>query len=71
MECEYCGQEDADTDIEGKWYHKDCYIRYKSGVEKIKFQEYLPFINCCSVIIIFIVLIWLIVKLQPILKGLP
>ena len=65
MDCEYCGQENADTNINDHWYHKDCYLRLRSKEEKLTIQEKLTFINCCAVIIIFIVLIWLILETLP------
>jgi len=61
MECEYCGQEDADTTIDDKWYHKECYIQLRSKEEKLTIQEKLTFINCCSVIVIFYVILLVIV----------
>ena len=70
MECEYCEQENADININDHWYHKDCYIHLRSKEEKLTIQEKLTFNNCCSVIIIFIVLIWLIITLWPIIKTL-
>ncbi|MBA7607215.1 hypothetical protein ES703_14373 [subsurface metagenome] len=68
MKCEYCQQENADTQINDHWYHKDCYIRFRSQTGKLSLEEGLPIINCCTTIIIIIVLIWLINKLWPILK---
>ncbi|MFX1377184.1 MAG: hypothetical protein ACFFA0_15370 [Promethearchaeota archaeon] len=63
MECEYCGQEEADINIDDKWYHKECYMRLKSEGERIKYEEYLPYINCISILLIFILLLYLISKL--------
>lgn len=67
MECEYCGQEDADflSRFDNKWYHIDCYIELKSKENLRQINRYgfdtgkLVWVNCCAVLIIFYLLYYI------------